>query len=510
MRRARGRAFEVWLAIAAFLAISLALWTLHAETAGLAIRSETVEGTPVHVYRDPALPTGPAVVIAHGFAGSSRLMEPFAINLARNGYVAVTFDFLGHGENPAPMTGDVTKAEGATRALVAQTGLVTDYARKQGDGRLAILGHSMATDVIVRYASASPDVSATIAVSLFSPAVTADAPRNLLVIVGGLEGGLKREALRVLGLVTAPDAPREGVTHGDPGAGTGRRVAFSNGVEHVGVLYSTESMVEAVSWLDAVFGIARVEPAGIVGRGPWILLLIAGIVALGHPLSTLLPKVSHPAAGAALPWRRLWPALIVPAMLTPIVLKALPTHFLPVLVADYLAVHFFVYGALTAACVLMLRRPAPAGRRTSVANLVGAGVTATLYSVVMLGWALDATVTSLAPIPARLPIALAMLAGTLAFFLAVEWLVRGEHRTRGAYAAATLAFAASLALAVALDFQRLFFLIIIVPVVIPMFIVFGFLSSWCARRTGHPFVGAVASAIAFGLAIAATFPMIAG
>jgi dienelactone hydrolase len=501
---------EMALALVALVAIGLALWMLRAETVGLSIRSETVEGTPAHVYGDPSLPPGPAVLIAHGFAGSSRLMEPFAINLARNGYVAVTFDFLGHGRNPAPMTGDVTKAEGATRALVAQTEVIAGFARKQGDGRLAILGHSMATDVIVRYASASPDVAATIAVSMFSPAVTADAPRNLLVIVGGLETGLKREALRVLGLATAPEAPRERVTHGDPSTGTGRRVAFSDGIEHVGVLYATESMVEAVSWLDAVFGVVRAEPAHIVGRGPWILLLIAGIVALGHPLSALLPRVSEPPAGASLAWRRLWPALVVPAVVTPVALKLLPTHFLPVLVADYLAVHFFVYGVLTAACVLMLRPTAPVERRKSLTRLVAAILMATLYGVVVLGWALDATVTSLVPIAARLPITLAMLGGTLAYFLSIEWLVRGGYRARGAYSAATLAFAVSLALAVALDFQRLFFLIIIVPVVVPMFVVFGLFSGWCARRTGHPFVGAICSATAFALALGATFPMIAG
>ena len=37
---------------------------------------------------------------------------------------------------------------------------------------------------------------------MFSPAVTADAPRNLLVIVGDWEGFLKSEALRAVGLAT--------------------------------------------------------------------------------------------------------------------------------------------------------------------------------------------------------------------------------------------------------------------------------------------------------------------
>jgi hypothetical protein len=67
----------------------------------------------------------------------------------------------------------------------------------------------MATDIVVRYAESDPEVAATIAVSMFSPAVTATAPRNLLVITGDWEGTLEREALRAVALATAParDAP---------------------------------------------------------------------------------------------------------------------------------------------------------------------------------------------------------------------------------------------------------------------------------------------------------------
>ncbi|WP_300971742.1 alpha/beta fold hydrolase [Thiocapsa sp.] len=44
----------------------------------------------------------PVVVIAHGFAGSRQMMQAYAVTLARNGYLAVTFDFPGHGRNSTP------------------------------------------------------------------------------------------------------------------------------------------------------------------------------------------------------------------------------------------------------------------------------------------------------------------------------------------------------------------------------------------------------------------------
>ncbi len=503
---------DALLALLATIAICCSLWRLHAATEGISVDRTEVAKTPVTVYR----PTGaadrslPVVLIAHGFAGSQQLMQPFATTFARNGYVAVTFDFLGHGRNPQPLTGSITDANGATHVLVDQTARIAAYARTLGDGRLAVLGHSMASDIIVRFAKADPRVGATIAVSMFSPAVTPTAPRNLLVIVGGLETALKREALRAVGQVTAPAAARAGVTYGDFGGGTARRAEFSDGVEHIGVLYSPASMAAALEWLDASFGTTRSHQPYLDRRGPWILLLLAGIVALARPLSRLLPVVSAPEAGAGLGWRAIWPCMLIPAIATPVILRALPTHFLPILVGDYLSLHFGLYGLITLACWRWRRgAAAPPVSRTLRLNLAGAALVATAYWGSTLGLAIDRYATSFMAVPARIPLILAMLVGTTCFFLSDEWLTRGVGAARGAYPATKVAFILSLAGAIALDFERLFFLVIIVPVIMMFFLVFGAFSRWSYRRTGNPLVAGIATAIAFAWAIGVTFPMIA-
>jgi dienelactone hydrolase len=285
--------------IAAALLLGLALLRLGGETDGLAVEEARIGATPATVYtRAGADAPAPAVVIAHGFSGSRQLMAPFATTLARAGYVTVAYDALGHGRNQVPLTGDVTREDGATAALLDEMAEVAAFARAHpaSDGRLAVLGHSMASDIVVRHAIADPATGAVVAVSLFSPAVTADAPENLLVVTGALEAGLTDEALRVaglpLGIVAEPFT-----TYGAPGQGPARRAVLSPGVEHIGVLYSPTSLREARDWLDASFGRA---PAGteidaaIDTRGPWILALVAGFLALAWAAAPLLPQVAPP------------------------------------------------------------------------------------------------------------------------------------------------------------------------------------------------------------------------
>ena len=72
------------------------------------------------------------MVIAHGFAGSRQLMQSFALSFARNGYIAVTFDFAGHGRNTRSMNGDLELIEGATKRLMGDLGKVVAAARSAG------------------------------------------------------------------------------------------------------------------------------------------------------------------------------------------------------------------------------------------------------------------------------------------------------------------------------------------------------------------------------------------
>jgi len=495
------------VALVAVIAIAIGVFELQSASAGLRIVRTDVGDTPVTVFAPEAKSPAPVVVIAHGFSGSQQLMQPFAETLARNGYVAVTFDFLGHGRNPDPMRGDITEGLGITAQLLAELGQVAAYARAlpESDGRLAVLGHSMASDIVVRYAQANPRVEATVAVSVFSPVATADSPRNLLVIVGSLEPSMLRdEGLRIVNLAAAGKAV-PGETYGDFAKGTARRLVLARGVEHIGVLYSHDSMVESLRWINDSFG--RQDGGWVDSRGRWLALLFAGIIALAWPLATLLPVASKTMAGASLGWGRLLIAAFTPALLTPLLLWKMPTDFLPILLGDYLTLHFLLYGALTAA-LLFSMRGLSGWSASSWRKLCIGAVAVSAYNIIAFGWPIDSYLFSFLPIPPRIPLIAAICCGTLPYFVADEWLTRGAQARRGAYALTKFCLLLSLAIAILLNPAKLFFLAIIVPAILLLFLAFGLISRWAYHATHHPLPGAIANAAVFAWGIAVTFPMV--
>ena len=532
------------VAALALLAIVTALWQLEAATRGLDVQKLTLGSTPVTVFRPaaltvvPAAPAGgpaPVVLIAHGFAGSQQLMQPFATTLARNGFVAITFDFPGHGRNSAPMFGGLADQPRSQRTLLQAMEEMGRYAAQLaaangGGGRYAVVGHSMASDIVVRHAQSQAQgaVQAAVGVSLFAPSIKAetppDSPRNLLVIAGALEPGvMAREALRVVGRVGGPGAVAD-TLYGRFEDGTARRATLAPGVEHIGVLYSGHTLTETLNWLNAAFGRPPAKQPFVDVRGPALGWLLLGVVALAWPLSRWLPHVgsialSTPRVGAvALPtgprrrwrgWRGQAALTLLPAVLTPLLLWKLPTHVLPLLLGDYLVLHFALYGALTAAGLWLAGHRPPRWTPGRGLALAVAMVLVSAYAVLAVGLPVDRYIFNVQPEAVRLPLLLAMCAGTLPWFLADEWLTRDGHAARGAYLASKAAFLLSLVAAIALNPQRLFFLAIIVPAVLVLFVVYGLFSRWAEKSTGHPGVAAVANALAFGCFIAVTFPLVA-
>lgn len=491
------------IALLAMIVIALSVWQLEADRRGLSITALPVAGgTPATLYLRPDTGPAPVVVIAHGFAGSRQLMEPFALTLAQAGYLVASFDFEGHGRNPRPMSGDVASLEGTTRLLMQETARVARaaLAHPRADGRLVYLGHSMASDIIVRQALEAPEADAVVAISMFSEAVNADSPRNLLVIAGEWEAMLAAEALRAVRL--ADSSAALGQTVGDPAQGTGRRAVIAPKVEHVGVLYSATALHAARDWLDASFG--RESAGPVAARGGWIVALLVGIVALGWPLARALPAARlapPPPLGAG----RFLLAALLPALFVPLVLAPFEIRVLPVLVADYLALHLGLYGVVTLA--FLGRWGQLRGQFSGAVLWIGALVA--LFGIGVLGGALDRYVASFLPHAGRVAVIAGLALGAVPFLLGDAILSAGGRAPLWRVLVLRMGFLASLGLAVALNFEALFFLLIILPVIVLFFLLFGTMAGWVGRRTGLPAAGGLGLGLVLAWALGVTFPMFA-
>ena len=123
---------------------------------------------------------------------------------------------------------------------------------------------------------------------------------------------------------------------------------------------------------------------------------------------------------------------------------------------------------------------------------------------------LDRYVASFMPHEGRLAVMAALTLGTVVYTLADEWLVRMPGAPGWLPVLTKVCMLTSLGIAIAMDMSALFFLIIIFPVIILFFVIYGLFSGWIHRATGHPSVAGLATGIAFGWALGVTFPMLAG
>jgi dienelactone hydrolase len=494
--------------VVAALAVATALWWLLAPGADLKIETLQVDEMPVTLFLPASGPPGPAVVIAHGFAGSQQMMQPAAMTLAHAGYTAVTFDFAGHGRNVRPLSGGIKDHDKSARLLEDEIGRMIRFALTlPGAGpRVGLVGHSMAAILIIDSAVHNDAVAGVVAFSNFGSKASASEPRNLLIVDGAWEfSALKDDAARIVAM-TSGAPPREKVTYGDFSRGTARRVAYAAGAEHIGVIYSRDGLTELRDWMNGVFG--RTQTGAVDSRGKALGLLFAGVLALAAPLSRLLPQLAKAPLGAGLGWRRQWPLAVAPALLTPLILWKAPTDFLPILLGDYLAAHFAVYGALTALGLWLAKPPGGAGWCKSWRGCVLAALPVVAFYGIGFGLPLDAFVTSIAPSGLRWLLIPAVFCCVLVYFLADEWMTRGDGAATGGYAFAKVCMVVSLAIAVALNPRKLFFLVIIVPVICVFFAVFGWISRLTYARTGDPRVAALGNAAALAFSICATFTVI--
>lgn len=286
-------------------------------------RWRTPEGAVMSglLYRPPGLEAGrraPAVLLSHGYINTREMQSPFAIELARRGFVVLAMDMTGHGGSGGNVGAAGFGGPSALAFLRSQPFVDRD--------QIGLAGHSMGGGPVLAAARAEPEgyravVLVGSAPGLFGPPdeVRPDFPRNLNVVFGGLDefSALMwrtpkgtdlpgSEKLKAVFGVASPVEP--GRIYGDPALGTARRLDLPR-ITHPWEHFSSGGVAPAVDWMQArLEGEARPLPAGdqvwvwkeagtllaLVGAG--LLLLGAFELALGLPWLGQLRRSPEPAA----------------------------------------------------------------------------------------------------------------------------------------------------------------------------------------------------------------------
>ena len=267
-----------------WLAFALA-WVLILGGAFLAHRIQTGGGTTVSAVRIPAeegvtvsgllyrpanatpATPAPAILASHGYINSSEMQGPFAIELARRGFVVLAMDMTGHGHSGGIVG---TAGFGGPAALRYLKSL--PYVDKANIG---LEGHSMGGGPILAAAKADPDGYRSIVLEGSTPgllgAPAPESPRNLAVVFGqydefaGLMWGVpkggdieKSPKLQKLFGVTGP--VEEGRVYGAIADGTARLLT-NPPITHPWEHFSTSGVGDAVDWFQRTLPAPRAMAA---------------------------------------------------------------------------------------------------------------------------------------------------------------------------------------------------------------------------------------------------------
>ena len=197
----------------------------------------------------------PTMILWHGVSSSKEMVEPIALELARNGIAAVTFDSGGFGESyPRAFS---------TEENLQDAKLVFSYVKQHPElfdrARLGMGGHSMGAATAIAFATETvdaPEISVTLDLGM-SADVSPNQPANLFMGIGLYEEFHTPDAMREMLQQSTGESVKEFQLKGYFAKGSARKLVISSTSDHLIEPFDPTLIQEAVVWSVQAFGLVE-------------------------------------------------------------------------------------------------------------------------------------------------------------------------------------------------------------------------------------------------------------
>ena len=489
--------YKVFCLLIIFLII-LSFGKLKLSEANLTSVKEFVGDTPITLtFKDKTKNNG-IVFLAHGFAGSTSFMRPLAVALAEAGFLTVRFDFLGHGRHSQPYSGDITTITGATQKFVNQTNeVISYYLAKYEHSFSMIIGHSMASDIIIRSALYDTRINSAVAISAYTDALKSDRPKNVLILNGQWEPQLREKSLEIL-KSTGIKNPEEGKIYGSLNHNTIRKVEVIKNADHVGVLYSTRTQKELLDWINFLNRDKQVFIGNNIGI--WTSILFFSIFFLVIFLIKFLDQ--NISGKHRLHYIRFFSINILACALSPLILYYFKINFVEFPAHNHLINQMILIS-------IILSFSIPSAQIRELAKSFDFRLFAILFILfcILFGSILDSYVSSFLLTGIRVPIFFCCLLGTVPLMVLMQlyydnysngWIVGNIFK---------LLLIISLSTSILLEISQLFIVGYAIILFLAFALIFGFLANMVSRKYNSTLSVGLANGITLAWTFSTTLPL---
>ena len=200
----------------------------------------------------------PGVVYIHGYQNNRETSDPYAIEMARRGFVVLEIDAIGRGNSGIPDDMDDPNFDPTFGGMAS-----LDYLKSLpyvNQGSIGLMGHSIGAEIVYNIALQDKSVKALVISGFaYTEEATLDMPQNMLMIFGKYDE--YRERMTGTNDVQSEwmyspqtraaigNGPLEsGVTYGNFTDGTARKVVLLPGI-HLMESHGREGVAAAVVWM---------------------------------------------------------------------------------------------------------------------------------------------------------------------------------------------------------------------------------------------------------------------